>query len=137
MKKIISILLTFSIFVIVWFQSAMASFVMHDNMDLNDSSVGMQMNSDNCCEEMQNDCSTNKHECCYTPFKDSSNISNINIQISVKDKIKLKVIDYSFLAILNEELKINFIEKLTAPPKNNIIILNKYSELTGIIKSNC
>lgn len=137
MKKIISILLILSIFVIVWLQSSMASFVMNNNSEMDMSN--MKMSSNDCCEQMQKDCSENKHECCYSPFQESSITTNIQFKTTQKEKLKVKILDYSFLAILNENLQINYIEKLSSPPDESLVnwLENTYTILTGITKSNC
>lgn len=139
MKKIISLLLMLSLFVIVWLQSAMAHFVVIDSFEIPMQHGEMEMMWEDCCETMQEDCEEENHDCCYTPFKNSSNISNINIQSTTKNKFKWKIINYSFLAILNEWAQINFIEKLTSSPNVSWveIIENTYTTLIGITKSNC
>lgn len=92
-----------------------------------------------CCESMNSGCNESEHECCISPFKDGWNIS-WNTHTKKQDKkLKLKVINIDILAIIQEWLKSNYLEKLTSPPKENNkeIKCNTYITLIWIIKNNC
>lgn len=136
MKKIISQIILITILFILSFQTSMANFTMHI---WEIKSENTSMNSSDCCEKMQKDCENTKHECCYSPFKNSSNISNLNTQSPKKEKFKWKILDYSFLAILNNNFKVNYKQKLTSPPNKNktIIKITSYTSLVWIIKNIC
>ena len=135
MKKIISTLLMFIIFAIWCISTTMASFSMHNTEMDQKMDMDMTINSD-CCSNVSSDCNKIIHECCISPFDNTSNIIWTNIQNN-NDK-KIKVISIDVLAIIQESLSYNYIVKLTSPP--NIKFNwdnNSYISLTGIIKNNC
>ena len=85
------------------------------------------------------DCSNDSHDCCFSPFENWLNeTSSINSWNNYNKKIKGKIFDYSFLAILQEGFEINYINKLNSPPRevSNIENRNIYINLTWIIKNN-
>lgn len=138
MKKIVSQIVLISLLSILAFQTSMANFVM-PKWETKMSHENMSMNTSDCCETMQEDCENTKHECCFSPFKTSSNISLSSIQSPKKEKFKWKIIDYNFLAILNDNSEENYKEKLTSPPNTREILFkrNTYTSLIWIIKNIC
>jgi len=140
MKKLVSLLIIFATTTIACMTTAMASFdVVNKGMDHNMMEEKMTMLSDDCCETMQWDCEDTAHECCISPFSDSGTSSNINNSKTKKELIKWKILDFSFLAILQEDLEDNYIERLNSPPVREDVswLANFYITLTGSIKSNC
>lgn len=142
MKKLISILLIFATTTIACMSTAMASFVVWDSeISANMMQQEMKMTSNDCCDRVQEkDCTSNNHECCISPFSDSSIIWNINTTTSVKKEItKWKILDFSFLAILQEKLDNNYWNVLNSPPleEDSSELTNPYITLIGIVKSNC
>ena len=130
MKKLVSLLILISIFAISFMNTTMASFV--------EVEWETKMQHGNITMEVS-DCNNASHECCLSPFKDSSNnISNIHIKSNDNKKLKWKTPHYSFLAILQEDYKINYINKLNSPPREVSSIENRniYSNLVWIIKNN-
>lgn len=130
MKKVISIIIWFIIFAIWCIPISMAKFYSDDMNSVTKTDV--------CCDAMSWDCNEDKHECCISPFKDSTlNLSNIST--SEEKNNKWKILDFDFFALIQQSSESNYIDKLTSPPKsynyeNNS---NWYIALTGIIKSNC
>ena len=141
MKKLISILIIFATTTIACMSTAMASFVSwdvemshHDTMEHE-----MTMPSNDCPESMQWGCEDTAHECCISPFSDSGTLSNLNITNSKKELIKWKILDFSFLALLQENLEDNYIDRLNSPPVREEYYkwANFYITLIGSTKSNC
>ncbi len=96
------------------------------------------MNSSKFCDTVSSNCSNNIHECCYSPFTNS----NINSNKSYKNEektIKWKNLSINIFTLLEEELKSNYIDKLTSPPYYSSLEKEEKSYITliGIIKSNC
>lgn len=141
MKKLISLLIIFTTTTIACMTTAMASFAMTDTeMSHHDMmKQEMTMSSNDCCESMQWDCEETAHECCISPFSDSSISSNIHNTSSKKETIKWKILDFSFLALLQENLENNYIERLNSPPvrEENSQWDNFYITLIGSTKNNC
>lgn len=129
MKKIISLLIIISLFAISWMNTTMADFVVDTN-----SEMSIQMDDSS---TMMKGCNTIDHSCCVSPFKESSNIQATIIQ-NKADK-KIKILDFSFLAILNEKAKEIYLNRFIPPPEKSLFIekTNTYTALTGIIKNNC
>lgn len=140
MKKLISILIIFATTTIPCMTTAMTSFDENSKeMDHNMMQEKMTMSSDDCSEAIQWDCEDTAHECCISPFSDSGTSSNINNSKKKKELIKWKILDFSFLVILQEDLEYNYIEKLNSSPVREDVswLANFYITLTGTIKSNC
>ena len=141
MKKLFSIFMIIVIFAIGCISTTMAYFTF-DEMEM-DMSQDVQheevmvMDSD-CCETMSLDCEKTSHECCFSPFKGSSNISWANND-NWNKKLKIKVFSFDVLALLQESSEYNFIERLNSPPDGVLfeINTNSYIWLTWITKSNC
>ena len=130
------------IFAIGCISTTMVSFAFDEmemdmNQDMQQSEI-MVMYSD-CCETMSWDCENTSHECCFSPFKDSSNISWVNVNNNWNKKLKIKVFSFDVLALLQESSEYNFIERLNSPPDWVLfeINTNSYIWLTWITKSNC
>ena len=133
MKKLVSLLIIFATTTIACMTTAMASFdVDIKEMDHSMMQEKMTMSSNDYCEDTS-------HECCISPFSDSGISSNINNSKTKKELIKWKILDFSFLAILQEDLEDNYIERLNSPPVREEVswLANFYITLTGSIKSNC
>lgn len=104
--------------------------------------MGIDMQHENmmesgCCDNMSSGCEEYNHDCCISPFKDSSNINWISKTQNNK-KIKIKVHSFDILALLQEWLENNYSERLNSPPywiiwenDDNIFVW-----LTWIIKNN-
>lgn len=146
MKRIISILTVIVMFAISCMTTTMASFSVPElKVEVKNSmemDIWMQhesMNNSDCCDVMTWDCEESAHECCYSPFKDSSIVSWTSNNQNDNKKLKVKVSNIDILALVQESLEYNYNEKLTSPPDwiiwktdNNIFV-----ELTWIIKNNC
>lgn len=141
MKKLISILIIFTTTSIVCMTTAMVSFAVNDVEMTHHNIVHDDVDkpSSDCCEAMQWDCDEEAHGCCISPFSDSNTTSNIHNTNEKKDFTKWKNIDFSFLALLQENLEENYIEKLHSPPISweSSRVTNFYITLTGSTKSNC
>ncbi|MDD2871784.1 MAG: hypothetical protein PHS49_07390 [Candidatus Gracilibacteria bacterium] len=134
MKKIVSLIIGLSVF---------ATGCMHSmaNFDMPKLETKHQMTMESlsdCCLQTNDNCDSSTKECCYSPYQKEINNTITNTTDNQNKKIKLKISDYSFLAILQEGLENNNTIKLNSPPK---IVDNgeykDYSSLTGIIKNNC
>ena len=141
MKKLISILIIFATTTIACMTTAMASFVV-DNTEMSHHNMmqkEMTMSSNDCCEAMKWDCEDITHECCISPFNDSWVVSNIHNSNEKKELVKWKILDFSFLALIQENQEENYIEKLNSPPirEEASKINNFYIALIGSTKSNC
>lgn len=130
MKKIISLLIILSSLAVGCVNSAMADFV------VSDGEMRPQMTHEMMWMEMDGE--NNGYKCCFSPFKDSSSISS-NTEENQDNENKWKILDIDFLAIIQENQKYNYLEKLTAPPNRREYIWgdNFYITLTWSIKSNC
>lgn len=138
MKKLISLLIALAIFTIGCIPATMANFVMPE-MEMSKSMQHETMGaSSNCCDTMSSGCSESSHECCLSPFQDTSVTWNSFYQNEEK-KLKWKTLDSSVLALVQESLEYNYIDKLNSPPKWNELEEddNFYITLTGIVKNNC
>lgn len=140
MKKLISLFIALATFAIGCMPTAMAGFMvdevkMSDNMNMQHESM---MTSEDCCDSMSSGCDETSHECCLSPFNDSNITWNVLSQKEDK-KIKFKTFWVDILAIINNSLEYNYIERLNSPPE--IWDLenqeNLYTSLTWIVKSNC
>jgi hypothetical protein len=127
-------------FAITGMNSVMAHFSMEkwENMIM-DMPMMKNMNSnmsDNICESMCKKTTKVIHNCCISPFKNAGLNSN-NIS-RAQWNTKIKIIDFSYLSLLNEQLEQNFSEILTSPPEKTHITgaSHDYVNLTGIIKNN-
>lgn len=136
MKKILSTLLVFlslsvwcahltfsSIFVV---NASEANHEMHENIwhDMSDMWCGQEEKS---------------HECCFSPFVDSSIVSNVHNNEENLDVENDFWVDY--LALLNNDFLTNSTQKLNSPPDKNkdfskLVRDETYSLLVWIIKNN-
>lgn len=150
-KKLISLLIILATITIAGMTSVMASFAVQ-NVELAQEKEIVVQNM--CCEEwveksdqkldiLCNDwgvCSDGSIcECCIELPKNYPYFSRSD-NTNIKKKLKnLKIIDYAFIDLLQEDLNINLVARLNSPPKlpEPFILNNLYIALTGSIKSNC
>ena len=136
MKKFLSLIIILVTSFMACSSSVMASFMMGD-MDMKSMNhEGMMMGM---WDEMKGmDCMSVEYQCCISPYEDSWLGSNLNIISQKKEIVKWKILDYSFLAIVQDSLSENYIERNNSPPwRRNIDLLNNfYLALVGNIKSN-
>lgn len=141
MRKIVSFFIILSMFAVTSMNIVMAGFSMEKwETMMMDMPIMKNMNSnmsDNLCDSMCKKSTKITHNCCVSPFEDAGLSSN-NLS-RTQWNTKIKIIDFSFLAILNEQLEVNYNERLTSPPEysNSEWIIHNYVNLTGIIKNNC
>ncbi len=137
MKKIISLLTIILIFAINSVITVMASFaVVNLETKTQTEKTNLITKKGHCNPQIQEKSKKMNHDCCVSPFKDS-----INSQISndiIKKIYKIKIFDYSFLTIFDENLEKNILNKINSPPDSSWLIVknNNYISLIWIIKNN-
>jgi len=141
MKKLISLLAILSIFTIGCFNNTTSAFFDGAEKESNTHMTHSSNTIDwiNISDSSSSDCLDDIHDCCFSPLEDTSHISFIHTVSSKDKKIKWKVFDNDFLAIIQENQKSNYDEKLKSPPLlqyENSENGNFYVTLIGIIKNN-
>lgn len=133
MQKLFSYFLVFITIVLGSLPTTMA-FTM-PGMDMS-----MQTGNMECSQMMQMDCEEQSHECCLSPFMDSSHNTYIQQQVS-SYIFSENSFDFwtDFLAVLQDKLSQDYIKNAQAPPEIPSFLSikdNQYSTLIGIIRSN-
>ena len=135
MKKILSFFMFFILFAIWTLNYSMADFSWTKNDDMNMIDDLLLVNHID--HETMSNCEEVNHDCCISPFNDSTYFKSIVFNNESK---KIKIYDFDFLSLLNSKLENSFLDKVNSPPKNtseNLSIKNNYTNLVWIIKNNC
>lgn len=151
MKKFIYLLIIFGTITITWLTSVMASFTVQSIEIVQKNEV---VSFNQCCEESNekevkkmnilcNDwwiCSDGSIcECCISPSNNYPLFSRTNNVNLIKNYKKNKILDYTFIDLLQEALDTNLVTQLNSHPEisEQFIPDTLYLSLIGSIKSNC
>jgi len=151
MKKLISLLIIFATITIACMTSVMASFavkyteiakekeIVVSNICCEGWSQGIDQKSYVLCYDLGICSDGSICECCIIHSQNYSYLTRVD-NTSIKKKLKkIKILDFTFIDLLQDTLNVNFVTKLNSPPNISepFILSNLYIALIGNVKNNC